>query len=399
LLKLRLSRSPLDNLQAEFRRYGKLNSHGKLELNRQYGPEDEATYALDAPDWGFVQRKFELPENPKVDDCPSMTTGSTISSRNSSTRSTKSGKWNENNQQDKDICPSPERGCGLKEVFAQPLRHQAEQPEKCPIETCEYHTKGFAKPYEKVRHALTHFKRSFICDFCPSTETITDRTFLRCDVFLRHLVSAHGVSPVPRARRAELYRTSIIKQQRIRLGNQAVATCTLCSEPFDAQGFYEHLRGCVLRQVTKTHSRLHIFSDALSVSSHMEEPKRFHESVVANPTDSSSIVSRQIRESHIEYLTSNALSPVESSTDCIKTDSQDMDIAELTASSRCLSLTSSRGDGDAMKSSSEEETDWTDDISSPDSASDAEEVRPMLSPMKRHLVDSGTWSLGTDWNF
>ncbi|KAF1952235.1 hypothetical protein CC80DRAFT_423229, partial [Byssothecium circinans] len=152
------------------------------------------------------------------------------------------------------MCPIPECGRVMRDLAAHLLTHQAERPEKCPLKTCEYYMKGFARTHDKVRHTLTHFKGSFVCNFCSTSGTVTDRTFQRCDIFLRHLVSVHGVEQVTPVRREELCRTGVMKQSQRSLGDQSVATCTLCSEPFDVQGFYEHLRGCVLRQVTRTYS-------------------------------------------------------------------------------------------------------------------------------------------------
>ncbi|KAF2683731.1 hypothetical protein K458DRAFT_304717, partial [Lentithecium fluviatile CBS 122367] len=179
-----------------------------------------------------------------------MTTGSTIGSRNSSTRSARSFKPDGTEQPEKGICPLPECGRMFRDLATHMLTHRTERPEKCPIETCEYHKKGFARVYDRVRHTLTHFKGELHCGFCPPPST--DIFFGRCDIFLRHLTSVHGVEQAPLSRRSELYRTGTIKHPRRPLKGQRVATCNLCSEPFDAQGFYEHLRGCVLRQVTRT---------------------------------------------------------------------------------------------------------------------------------------------------
>ncbi|PVI01208.1 hypothetical protein DM02DRAFT_525523, partial [Periconia macrospinosa] len=155
------------------------------------------------------------------------------------------------------MCPLPECGRMMKDLAAHLLTHQAERPEKCPIQTCEYHTKGFARPYDRSRHTLTHFNRSFLCEFCPASTATDERTFPRYDTFLRHLVDAHGVEQVPPGHRDELYKTKATKQTQSHIDGQSIATCSLCTEPFDAQGYYEHLRGCVLRQVDRTRSISH----------------------------------------------------------------------------------------------------------------------------------------------
>jgi hypothetical protein len=46
---------------------------------------------------------------------------------------------------EKQRCPHPDCGKIFKDLKAHMLTHQTERPEKCPIATCEYHTKGFAR--------------------------------------------------------------------------------------------------------------------------------------------------------------------------------------------------------------------------------------------------------------
>src|SRR5690606_23868156 len=66
---------------------------------------------------------------------------------------------------------SPCRVCGKKyrDLKAHQLTHQRERPEKCPIPTCEYYTKGFARKYDCQRHTLTHYKGTMVCGFCPGS--------------------------------------------------------------------------------------------------------------------------------------------------------------------------------------------------------------------------------------
>jgi hypothetical protein len=59
-------------------------------------------------------------------------------------------------------CPKPDCGRLFKDLKAHMLTHQSERPEKCPIVTCEYHLKGFARKYDKSRHTLTHYKGIYL---------------------------------------------------------------------------------------------------------------------------------------------------------------------------------------------------------------------------------------------
>ncbi len=60
-------------------------------------------------------------------------------------------------------CPHPECGRVFKDLKAHLLTHLNERPEKCPLPSCEYHHKGFARKYDKNRHTLTHYKGTMVC--------------------------------------------------------------------------------------------------------------------------------------------------------------------------------------------------------------------------------------------
>jgi hypothetical protein len=46
---------------------------------------------------------------------------------------------------EKQRCPHPDCGKTFKDLKAHMLTHQTERPEKCPIASCDYHIKGFAR--------------------------------------------------------------------------------------------------------------------------------------------------------------------------------------------------------------------------------------------------------------
>jgi len=127
------------------------------------------------------------------------------------------------------------------------LTHQTERPEKCPIQTCEYHIKGFARKYDKNRHTLTHYKGTMVCGFCPGSGTAAEKSFNRADVFKRHLTSVHNVEQTaPNSRRKSP--SSASKKQTT--SATCAGTCSTCGVTFaNPQEFYEHLDDCVLRVV------------------------------------------------------------------------------------------------------------------------------------------------------
>ena len=141
-------------------------------------------------------------------------------------------------------CPHPECGRPFKDLKAHMLTHQAERPEKCPIVTCEYHTKGFARKYDRCRHTLTHYKGTMVCDFCPNSGSAAEKSFNRADVFKRHLTSVHGVEQSPPNSRKKT--PSAAKKNG--KTEDKVGKCSTCSSTFsNAQEFYDHLDECVLK--------------------------------------------------------------------------------------------------------------------------------------------------------
>ncbi|KAF7716509.1 Zinc finger C2H2 type domain-containing protein [Penicillium ucsense] len=145
-------------------------------------------------------------------------------------------------------CPFPDCGRAFRDLKAHMLTHQSERPEKCPIATCEYHTKGFARKYDKNRHTLTHYKGTMVCGFCPGSGSPAEKSFNRADVFKRHLTSVHGVEQTPPNCRKRTPSGSTSRGSNS--GSDATGKCSTCSATFNnAQDFYEHLDDCVLRVV------------------------------------------------------------------------------------------------------------------------------------------------------
>lgn len=153
-------------------------------------------------------------------------------------------------------CPHPDCGRIVKDLAAHMLTHQEERPEKCPIASCEYHTKGFARKYDKNRHALTHYRGTMACPFCPGVGSSFERTFLRADVFKRHLANAHNVEQTPPNSRGGGRLLSVLQHPGGHehgagkgggVGAAVGARCSICGGRFvGAQDFYEHLDECVL---------------------------------------------------------------------------------------------------------------------------------------------------------
>lgn len=170
-------------------------------------------------------------------------------SRNSQESPRSSSMGCDDDGKERGRCPNPECGRLFKDLKAHMLTHQPERPEKCPIVTCDYHQKGFARKYDKNRHTLTHYKGTMVCGFCPGSGSAAEKSFNRADVFKRHLTSVHGVEQTPPNSRKKSPTTSSVKKMSS-YSHDATGKCSTCSTMFNnAQEFYEHLDDCVLRVV------------------------------------------------------------------------------------------------------------------------------------------------------
>ncbi|MCJ1397053.1 hypothetical protein MMC11_000245 [Xylographa trunciseda] len=149
-------------------------------------------------------------------------------------------------------CPNADCGRSFKDLKAHMLTHQPERPEKCPIATCEYHQKGFARKYDKNRHTLTHYKGTMVCGFCPGPGSAAEKSFNRADVFKRHLTSVHGVEQNPPNSRKKSPGLSSTKKSTSAT-QDAAGKCSSCSTTFsNAQDLFDHLDQCILNQLSRT---------------------------------------------------------------------------------------------------------------------------------------------------
>ncbi|RWA09098.1 hypothetical protein EKO27_g6017 [Xylaria grammica] len=133
-------------------------------------------------------------------------------------------------------------------VFGDPAMHMLtyqDRPEKCPIETCEYHKKGFTRKYDKNRHVLNHYKGTMVCPFCPGLGTAYQKAFSRADVLKRHLTAVHNVEKPPPNGLKIITSTSGSSSR-----NSESGPCSICQTRFStAQEFYKHLDDCILNVI------------------------------------------------------------------------------------------------------------------------------------------------------
>jgi hypothetical protein len=195
--------------------------------------------------WSFLESDVSHDVRlPPPTRCPSLVSGDTLSSRNSSTRSSRS-TWSSIRSSIwepvglRNSVPYPEDA----NLNARTSHFEGQLVEMCPVKTCERYRKGFTKAGDKNRHVLTHFKRALLCGFCETTTVAFTQSSDPATPFLAHLINHHGVKEPDAAtgeRRVSKSRTT-----------NPVANCSVCLEPFTAQIMYEHLPGCILREVTR----------------------------------------------------------------------------------------------------------------------------------------------------
>ncbi|KAI9155255.1 Transcription factor Sp2 [Paramyrothecium foliicola] len=192
-----------------------------------------------------------------------------------------SGEYHSGDEsKEKQRCTYPDCGKVFKDLKAHMLTHQNERPEKCPIQTCEYHVKGFARKYDKNRHTLTHYKGTMVCGFCPGSGSAAEKSFNRADVFKRHLTAVHGVEQTPPNSRKKTSSGISGSKKLTGYAPDATGKCSTCSQTFsNAQDFYEHLDDCVLRIVQQEDPAEAINAQRLA---EVENDKTVHQTLEKN---------------------------------------------------------------------------------------------------------------------
>jgi hypothetical protein len=173
--------------------------------------------------------------------------------------------------------------------------------EKCPIQTCDYHIKGFARKYDKNRHTLTHYKGTMVCGFCPGSGSAAEKSFNRADVFKRHLTSVHAVEQTPPNSRKKTSGNINSTKKLSGYAPDATGKCSTCSATFsNAQDFYEHLDDCVLRIVQQEEP-----SEAINAArlAEVEQDQAVHETLRNNalPTTTTNVYSADEDEDEEDF--------------------------------------------------------------------------------------------------
>ncbi|KAK3073077.1 hypothetical protein LTR53_005654 [Teratosphaeriaceae sp. CCFEE 6253] len=147
-------------------------------------------------------------------------------------------------------CPIATCGRFVKDLAVHMMTHQMERPEKCPVPSCEYYDRGFARKYDRDRHVRTHYNGTILCGFCPGAGTTAETSFSAADVFKRHLTAIHPAEQAPPDARPKAKTSQ--KANISTEGREGSNSCTICDVVFTAaQDPMDHLDECVLQAVTR----------------------------------------------------------------------------------------------------------------------------------------------------
>jgi hypothetical protein len=119
---------------------------------------------------------------------------------------------------------------GLQESEDRQSKNMAmptEGQERCPVATCEYSKKGFARKRDRQLHILSHYTRTLTCPFCKRASLSAD--FSGVETFKEHLTSHFGT------------RLPIL--------------CNVCNKNAGGHGYtaeelYDHLDHCIVLEAT-----------------------------------------------------------------------------------------------------------------------------------------------------
>jgi hypothetical protein len=322
------------------------------------------------------------PSARSTDYCPSLSSGSTVSSRNPSARSSPGdislveitsetldlssfGEWSfledSETKQYADATPAYARR------FKVLRSHLLDRPEKCPLTSCEFHVRGFARRFDKHRHMRTHFQGTLYCGFCSVTTPFND-----CDMLLRHLVSVHGAhldrdveeNDFDEESREDRESKKPTDSPQQKTADYLIAECSVCSTAFNPRGMWEHLKSCVIEKVIKDSEAMQALHDAKTKAgfgaSDCSTLALAEKSEVAPPSS--------VGETRFDHADEENVIPDKPT--------KNMAIPNSPTTS-------------AEIHTSDEETDWTEDVasSSPPSEDEISEVRPVLSPVKQQIVN------------
>jgi hypothetical protein len=294
--------------------------------------------------------------------CPSLMSSGTLSSRNSSTRSTRSlesmaRQLNRRSNEETDGASATANS-----------EHLTKQWAPFPAQFLGLCSRKDRERYLSQRHLLGHCE-TLVCNFCDCSirHFATFEGPARVSEFLTHLNRIHGANEAVGPQEPPIHPVYKIPVDvgRWRPRDSPTAKCPVCKELFTAGSMYEHVPGCVDHEITEiAGSRASNDLESgtsIDATTHQRTPIRQCDEGRPSIHDAQNNFDEQPEPVYQRCG----------------------DITQLTASSSRLSLVSSR-----TTTSSEEETDCSEETASRESSPAVSQILHRLTPAKRRLVDA-----------
>ncbi len=115
------------------------------------------------------------------------------------------------------------------------MKSTAQDPQKCPIITCEYHQKGFSLKVEREKHTITHFEGDIECGSehcCYSSQW-------------PHLIE----DPKKYFDNVEQLKSHVGIHHDLDLFELGGFKCFICCRILNRSGYFEHLNDCIVHTV------------------------------------------------------------------------------------------------------------------------------------------------------
>lgn len=166
--------------------------------------------------------------------------------------------------QEKSLYPCSQCGKSFRDLRSHMLTHQTDRPHKCPISTCQFHLRGFARKYDQVRHTICHFRGFIVCEFCPGANSPDEISFHRIDILKKHLIQVHHVKPTKKYKKVPPPPAVTYSPDGVRVigdeGDDMIirstssanrnARCSICANLFhQPQHWYDHLEDCIMSTI------------------------------------------------------------------------------------------------------------------------------------------------------
>ncbi|KAI1622934.1 hypothetical protein EDD37DRAFT_658345 [Exophiala viscosa] len=172
---------------------------------------------------------------------------------------------------EKSLYPCSKCGKPFRDLKSHMVTHQADRPHKCPLSSCEFHLRGFARKYDQIRHTICHYRGFMVCEYCPGAHSPNEISFHRVDALKQHLVHVHHVERTTKKNKKVPASTVCPNDHQVIVHHgesmiisstssaSSIPRCSLCGYIFQQpQHWYNHLDDCILSTILQDVPSNHI---------------------------------------------------------------------------------------------------------------------------------------------